>query len=947
MADGSIRIDTRIEDNNVTRELRALQNEMKAVTNEMKRAHLQAMLPFKREMMATEIEMKRMKMTMQYANERAMMPFKRQAMETKLEMFRLAQSMGSYAGSTQDFMGQVQALGAQQKKTNDQMINANRMLGMSIIQTAGQMMNMTTQAQRISENYTRMANPMYRVNAAGLAVADTLNRIANNGDASVLALRMLGPNASMKQLNDMVMMINQGLMRFQMVAMAAAVTSVLVYGTMHKAAMDANEGYKKSFEDMTAALKKAMKPLIDVFAMVMIPIFNMITAVAQWVSAFSEAHPTIAKVVAGILLLIPALTLLLSPLAIGIGLIAGMQAAWASVWMLIGPLVTGLAAMSATVWVVAAAITGLVAGLIYLWNNHEGFKNAVIAGWEMIKSAVQTAVAFISSALDKLSEVFKQVKNAFITAFATGDWSQITGYFAQLIPSIIALLVGGIPGLLITAARFIPAISEGMLGNSASLAETITTIFTTLTTFIATYLPIFIQQGIEVINNIITGLVTALPILVESFVMIITQVVGIITALLPTVLQSGILILQAIIDGILTLLPTLLDVALTLITSIITILSENLPMILDAGIQILTTLIEGIAQIIPQLIETAIQLITTVVETLTEMLPDILNAGIEILMALIDGIIETLPKLVETALLLLTTVVDLLIDNLPMILDAGIEILLALVSGIVETLPKLIDCAVMLIVKAADILIKNLPKIVDAGVKLLLALIDGIVKILPKLITCAIDLIVKVAKTLIDNLPKILSAGKDLVLALISGIISLASKLGTEVKTNIVPKIIDAIKEIDLFEIGKDIIRGLINGIGSMASAVWKKAKSIADGIGDTIKGALKIHSPSRLTTDLGEFTGEGMEVGLDNTVKRITAAAHRVAQAAVPKMATATGNTTNTYNNYVGNNGMPSIEPAPVILDGQKIGEIVFNTVSRKQASATSVAALMRGVTI
>gem|GEM_PF-5945267 len=40
MADGSIRIDTKIEYNNVKRELRALQREMKAVKDEMKRAHL-------------------------------------------------------------------------------------------------------------------------------------------------------------------------------------------------------------------------------------------------------------------------------------------------------------------------------------------------------------------------------------------------------------------------------------------------------------------------------------------------------------------------------------------------------------------------------------------------------------------------------------------------------------------------------------------------------------------------------------------------------------------------------------------------------------------------------------------------------------------------------------------------------------------------------------------
>jgi len=40
----------------------------------------------------------------------------------------------------------------------------------------------------------------------------------------------------MKQLNDMVLMINQGLMRFIMVGIAVAVTAAVFYSFLHKAA---------------------------------------------------------------------------------------------------------------------------------------------------------------------------------------------------------------------------------------------------------------------------------------------------------------------------------------------------------------------------------------------------------------------------------------------------------------------------------------------------------------------------------------------------------------------------------------------------------------------------------------------------------------------------------------------------------------------------------------
>lgn len=953
MYDGSIRIDTKIEDNNVTRELRKLQRELSAMQHEMELANLKAMLPFKKQMI-----------------------------ETEKEMFQLAKTMGNYSGTTQEFMGEVNALGKAFKKTQDEMINADRSIAQSMIQTAGQMANMSTQASKVRENYERMGNPMYTVNKLGLGIADTMNKIANNGNEANLALRMLGPNASMKQLYDMQNLITQGVMRFEMVSLAAAATATMFYGSLHKAAMEANEGYKQSFEGMIAALRKAIDPLITVFADVMTYVYKGVTAIADWVSAFNESHPVIAKVVAGVVLLVPALMLLLSPLAVGVGLIAGMQAAFASVWALIGPLVTGLAAMSGTVWLVAGAIVGVVSAIMYFWNTNEAFRNAVISAWQAIQNIAQTVFGLIGVVLTNLIAKFNEVKQAFINAFSTGDWSQITGYFAQLIPTIIAVLVGGIPGLLITAARFIPAISEGMLSNSAILAETITSIFSVITSFIATNLPILIEQGVTIIQNIVNGLVTALPVLVEGFTVIITQVVMIITTLLPTILECGIQILQAIVDGVLTLLPVLLETALMLITSFIQILSENMPVILEAGIQILMTLIEGITQTLPQFIECAIQLIQTIVQTVTELLPEILNTGIEILLALIDGIVQILPQLIDTIITLVNTVVELIIENLPLIVESGVEILLALIDGIVNMLPQLIECAINLVLKIVDTLIKNLPEIIEAGVKLLLALIEGIFKIIPQLITSVIKLVSTIVETVIKNLPKIISAGGELLKALIKGIVQLATSLGSAIKNDIIPQITQTLKSLDLSQIGKDIINGLISGIKSMASSVLEaiaslipsKIRNAASGLMSTLglKGYAKggiITKPeiawigeggdteavipwnnSQRSKDLWYRTGQALGMfddgTLANTTKSINAAASKLTgTVSYPTAVTASTGGTNGNSGNVTVTSDTSI--ADVILDGEKVGRVVAKTVSKVQYNRATLNAAMKGMNL
>src|SRR5690606_10883833 len=93
------------------------------------------------------------------------------------------------------------------------------------------------------------------------------------------------------------------------------------------------------------------------------------------------------------------------------------------------------------------------------------------------------------------------------------------------------------------------------------------------------------------------------------------------------------------------------------------------------------------------------------------------------------------------------------------------------------------------------------------------------------------------------------------------------------------------LKGINLYSIGRDIINGLLRGISAMAGAVFRKAQEIASGITSRIKKALRIASPSKVMIELGEFTGEGLEVGMDKSVKGILKQAQALANAAIPEI--------------------------------------------------------------
>lgn len=106
---------------------------------------------------------------------------------------------------------------------------------------------------------------------------------------------------------------------------------------------------------------------------------------------------------------------------------------------------------------------------------------------------------------------------------------------------------------------------------------------------------------------------------------------------------------------------------------------------------------------------------------------------------------------------------------------------------------------------------------------------------------------------------------------------------------NVWDSVMTFFKGIDLYQIGRDILQGMINGVKSMARNVVDSVRGVVD---DAIQGAknlLGIKSPSRVFMEIGKFTGEGFEDGIDSTLRNIAGAASRMAEAAIPKK-------TNTY---------------------------------------------------
>ena len=101
----------------------------------------------------------------------------------------------------------------------------------------------------------------------------------------------------------------------------------------------------------------------------------------------------------------------------------------------------------------------------------------------------------------------------------------------------------------------------------------------------------------------------------------------------------------------------------------------------------------------------------------------------------------------------------------------------------------------------------------------------------------------------------------------------------------------------DLKTIGRNVIQGFINGISAMSNPLRAAVRALASQVPDGLKSFLNMGSPSKLTEELGEFTGEGFAIGMENSINKIGNMSKQMAAAAVPDVKTskATANAGNT----------------------------------------------------
>ena len=235
------------------------------------------------------------------------------------------------------------------------------------------------------------------------------------------------------------------------------------------------------------------------------------------------------------------------------------------------------------------------------------------------------------------------------------------GLLAKAIGDILPSLTTGISQLVAQLAPEIPPLINQLLPSIIdSIVTLIDSLGSQLPAILATILPVITQTAPQIINTLITALISSLPVVVSS---------------------AGQLLI-ALATGISQSLPTLIPTIVEVVLQIVTTLIENIDLLIDAAVDLITGLAEGLIAALPILIAQAPTIIAKLVQELIAAAPQLLLSAAEIVVQIVSGIADNLFELGKSAGEIITTIVEGVGEMWGSIVNVGQQVVDKIKEGI-------------------------------------------------------------------------------------------------------------------------------------------------------------------------------------------------------------------------------------------------------------------------
>lgn len=359
--------------------------------------------------------------------------------------------------------------------------------------------------------------------------------------------------------------------------------------------------------------------------------------------------------------------------------------------------------------------------------------------------------------------------------------------------------------------------------------------------------------------------------LVDNFVESVAIAAG---NILPRVEQS--------LTGIGKLVDGLVPV---LIAKLPDVVDKVLPGLLDATANLLNGVLDVLPTLIDGIVPPLLSALSDVASKLLETVPKFWDTIFKAILAFITS--DSLPKLIESAINAVAQTVIAIANTLSdpaslnSMVESALNLVLALVHGLVDAIPQIIHAVPKLIGAIVSTIITELPNIIAAAVEIVFALIYGLLDSEDELVAAVPNLIIAIIHGIVNNLGTLISGGAKMLLAIAQGIVQALPEL-LEVLPKIIYSIVDTFRSYKWSDIGKNIVAGIKQGVANAWKNFKEWFKNLFGDLTNIAKKILGIASPSKVFKKIGQFTTEGLAIGIEQGGKDAFSAIKDVSQGVI-----------------------------------------------------------------
>lgn len=476
--------------------------------------------------------------------------------------------------------------------------------------------------------------------------------------------------------------------------------------------------------------------------------------------------------------------------------------------------------------------------------------------------------------LDKLMETSP------VVGMVVGVITTLFGILMALAPVFIMIttllgpIIRGFISLM-TNARLVNTVMWILRGAMVLLSGTVGVVIGVLTALVAIF--VILYQEVEWFRNVVNTVWTFISTFIQERVQLIIDTFngfreegqGIFEALwntIVTIISEGLAqTWEKITTWISEILAAFLEWGAGLIESIRTTLAEFALTILTKLLEAKAKFTEWINGVIESIIQFGVNLVETIRTALTEFALTIMTKLIEAKERFTTWISETIAAIIHFGSQLVSNIISSLsrfVSNIASGLSTAYSNFTTWVSNTISS-----------IISFGSNLVSNIISTLSSFVSNIASGLSNALSEFATFISQAISDIITFGSEMVSE---IITAMSNFVSEIITGGSNAVSEI-TTMGSNIVSEIGGFVS--DMVSAGGDLIQGLIDGIKDMAQGAVDAVTGVIDSAIGAAKRLLDINSPSRVFRSFGEYTMEGLKIGIDRMASRAVGAVTDVAR--------------------------------------------------------------------